>query len=216
MAADDVRSHELKCWPEYFAAILDGSKPFEYRRNDRGFRVGDTLRLREWEPCRQCMGTGRMTDPDDGESIACVCAIGMSFAGDYTGREVFVRVTYVLGDNGPGVPTDYCVMGIVRADIPPADVDGAALIAAERARQVDMNGEGWTAAHDDEHRYGEMAIVAAKLAVSGTDASVNDPHDLQWVRMDDKTIDRRLVIAGALLAAEIDRLRRTAPPEEAP
>jgi hypothetical protein len=42
--------HELKTWPQYFEAILSGAKRFEYRINDRDFEVGDSLRLREWDP----------------------------------------------------------------------------------------------------------------------------------------------------------------------
>ena len=41
--------HELKTWQSYFHSIADGTKTFEIRRDDRGFRIGDTLRLRETE-----------------------------------------------------------------------------------------------------------------------------------------------------------------------
>lgn len=60
--------HELKTWQSYFHVLVDGSKNFELRRNDRGFRSGDTLWLRETDYA----------------------------TGAYTGREMRRKITYVL------------------------------------------------------------------------------------------------------------------------
>jgi hypothetical protein len=46
----EIREHELKTWPEFFRAIREGRKRHEVRANDRDFRVGDVLVLREYEP----------------------------------------------------------------------------------------------------------------------------------------------------------------------
>lgn len=42
--------HDLKTWPACFAAVADGRKTFEVRKNDRAFQAGDVLNLREWDP----------------------------------------------------------------------------------------------------------------------------------------------------------------------
>lgn len=42
--------HELKIWPVYYKRVADGSKTFEVRNNDRGFQMGDTVELIEWDP----------------------------------------------------------------------------------------------------------------------------------------------------------------------
>ena len=42
-----MRIHELKTDPSAFDAIAAGNKRFELRYNDRNFRVGDKLLLRE-------------------------------------------------------------------------------------------------------------------------------------------------------------------------
>lgn len=82
-------------------------------------------------------------------------------------------------------------------------------ISAERLRQI--ADEGYDAAHDDEHRGGEIAVVAANLALAHTSCVVRgampDPWGLKKKHCDTR---RRLVIAGALIAAEIDRLDRIA------
>lgn len=40
--------HRLKIKPEYFIDATDGKKTFELRKNDRDFKVGDTLILQEY------------------------------------------------------------------------------------------------------------------------------------------------------------------------
>ncbi|WP_326160707.1 MULTISPECIES: DUF3850 domain-containing protein [Bacillus] len=42
-------THHLKILSPYFKAVEDGRKNFEIRKNDRGFREGDSLCLHEWE-----------------------------------------------------------------------------------------------------------------------------------------------------------------------
>lgn len=41
--------HELKILPEYYEEVCLEKKKAEFRKNDRDFKVGDTLLLREWE-----------------------------------------------------------------------------------------------------------------------------------------------------------------------
>lgn len=49
--------HELKTWPEPFAAIGRGDKTAEFRDlRDRDIKVGDVIWLQEWIP-----GEGRYT-----------------------------------------------------------------------------------------------------------------------------------------------------------
>lgn len=42
--------HELKIWPQFYCRVLDGSKTFEVRDNDRFFQPGDTVVLKEYDP----------------------------------------------------------------------------------------------------------------------------------------------------------------------
>lgn len=42
-----MKVHELKIWESFFNQVESGKKPFEIRKNDRGFAVGDVLILRE-------------------------------------------------------------------------------------------------------------------------------------------------------------------------
>ena len=45
-----MATHELKSWPSQFEAMWTGRKRAEFRRDDRGYAVGDLLDLREWNP----------------------------------------------------------------------------------------------------------------------------------------------------------------------
>ncbi len=98
--------------------------------------------------------------------------------------------------------------------------DGVDLIEEERLRQ--LTAEGWTSAHDDKHGDGSLAAAASCLAAEGTDAEFAWPgYDVSWIKtLRDKhaTTDRvrQLTIAGALIAAEIDRLQRREQPDAAP
>ena len=51
--------HDLKSQPPFFEEILARHKTFEIRINDRDFKVGDMLRLKEWDP-RTGEFTGRV------------------------------------------------------------------------------------------------------------------------------------------------------------
>jgi|GEM_PF-2114929 len=81
---DVVADHELKIDLEPFEAVLEGVKTFEYRLNDRGFRVGHRIRLNEYSIEHEA----------------------------FTGRYVDVVVIYILEGGCYGVPEDYCIMSI--------------------------------------------------------------------------------------------------------
>ncbi len=81
-------------------------------------------------------------------------------------------------------------------------------IAAERKRQIDA--EGWTPEHDDEHDEGELAIAASCYASpvfpEGWQVPFAWPWDRKWWKP--KSRRRDLIRAAALIVAEIERLDR--------
>lgn len=44
---NDLTHHALKCESKYFQLVLRGKKKFEVRKNDRNYKVGDTIVLSE-------------------------------------------------------------------------------------------------------------------------------------------------------------------------
>lgn len=95
---------------------------------------------------------------------------------------------------------------------------GARLILEERVRQVTR--EGWTPEHDDEHDSCELVVAAVEYVQHAMgqvdemfalpDTGEAFPWDARWWKPADDPV-RNLVKAGALIAAEIDRLLRRSP-----
>lgn len=85
------RIHTLKTWPEEFQALWDGSKRFEYRHDDRGFRLGDTLLLQEYDPV----------------------------TGTYSSRAIHFVVTHIVRGPAFGVPEGFVVMALRSPLVPP-------------------------------------------------------------------------------------------------
>ena len=94
---------------------------------------------------------------------------------------------------------------------------GIDLIAKERERQ--LKEEDWPADHDDELIYGELSNAAAVYAMSPEYLNMNIeggntvfrevwPWGIEWYKQTMGNRIRDLEKAGALIAAEIDRLLR--------
>jgi len=88
---------------------------------------------------------------------------------------------------------------------------GAELIAEERARQI--IDKGYTPEHDEKHEDGELAAAAISYAAEALGFKQHGsgrPLLWPWPQQDWKPEDSRLenlIKAGALIAAEIDRIQ---------
>lgn len=83
--------HRVKSWPDLFEATLSGDKKHDMRRSsDRDYKVGDWLRLCEFDPITK----------------------------RYSGRELRVRITYVTSAefpcalSGDGLRDGYCILSL--------------------------------------------------------------------------------------------------------
>ncbi len=81
------RAHFLKTWQQAFEAVISWQKLYEVRKNDRDFRVGDFVVLREF---------------DEASNL-------------YTGRSYHAKITYLTPGGSFGLPEDLCVFGFARA-----------------------------------------------------------------------------------------------------
>lgn len=75
--------HELKTINPYFTDVWEGIKTFELRKNDRGFKNGDKLLLREYDENK-----------------------GYSF------REISATVSYVLLGGIYGLSEGFCILSL--------------------------------------------------------------------------------------------------------
>ena len=74
--------HELKIEPVYYCQVAAGTKSFELRKDDREYKRGDELILREYHD------------------------------GTYTGRHIRRKVRYILRDCPEyGLSPGYCILG---------------------------------------------------------------------------------------------------------
>jgi len=74
--------HDIKIHEEYLFDVATGRKNFEVRKNDRNYKAGDTVIMREYNPTKEA----------------------------YTGRAIDLKITYVL-ENYPALEPGYCVFG---------------------------------------------------------------------------------------------------------
>lgn len=79
-------TYEIKCFPKFFDALVDGLKNFEVRKNDRDYKVGDSLLIREYDSEKK----------------------------SYTGYELYAPVIYILenDESFTGLAEGFIVLGL--------------------------------------------------------------------------------------------------------
>lgn len=96
--------HSVKCHPDYFKTLKDGTKTFEVRKKDRLYEVGDHLAVNEFVPNTQI-------DP-----YSLNAGLRQTSGGAYTGDSLLYKITYILDD------PQYCkdgmvILGLARCEI---------------------------------------------------------------------------------------------------
>lgn len=87
-----MKTHELKVITRFWPSVVDGTKPFEVRRNDRGFTVGDLVKLCEYD------------------------ATGIGFTGNHLVRKIgFILYPEDMADIS--IKPGYVVLGLVEPQL---------------------------------------------------------------------------------------------------
>lgn len=76
--------HDIKIDPQFFTPVATRQKPYEVRKNDRDYKVGDTLNLLEYDRKLE----------------------------QYTGRRILARVTYLVQGGDYGIAAGYVVLTV--------------------------------------------------------------------------------------------------------
>lgn len=93
-----MTKHELKIDGRWFDAVAVGAKSFEIRKDDRGFAVGDTLLISEWDSTLVQKEWDNTLETPVGK----------------TGRKALATITYILrSEEFPiAIKEGYAVLGI--------------------------------------------------------------------------------------------------------
>ena len=82
--------HHVKSWCHFYKAIKEGRKLHDLCKDDRGYNVGDTIRLHEYD----------------------------NIEGKFTGESIDVEITYITDNRVPCafssaiLPAGYCILSI--------------------------------------------------------------------------------------------------------
>ena len=84
--------HELKCIDYLFDSVKDGSKPFDVRKNDRGFQTGDIVELVKIDK--------------DGYYVP------ENLDNKFSRQTLKRKITFILQGGQFGIQSGYCVLGL--------------------------------------------------------------------------------------------------------
>jgi hypothetical protein len=152
-----MTTHELKTDPKPFQAIIDNRKPWELRLNDRDFKEGDLLHLREYEHPK--------------------AAIMPALAGGYTGRDLWKTVTFILYDSsGYGIPAGYCLMTLGKMHVG-ADTNPNPWVPMDDPKDIKHLGKMM-------EELGELTSAAARCLIQGIDETEpsSGKTNRQWLQ----------------------------------